>query len=350
MNDYLMDAFKDDKTDAVLFGDNIYEANSHHEFSATREIPESKCNNVSFMKVEELPENLRNLLAVSESFICYSVTTKKNLLRLINTITGDKVILRGHEAAIIDLKFSPSDNGVLCSIDRGLEATSPHIFFWKKEESSGLDFQCTAQLNLSATFLQPHPSRSDVWLFADSFNVALYSTLNKSAAATLPVSYADLPAHLSFGSSQIVKDVAFVVNGNAVAVALAASDSSADVTIQICAAGNGASSLKVSSSINDGPVLKNFLCMKYVGGYLVTVCKGKSPVQDKLAYELSVWDCDSSSNYCQKVQTVHVELPRFRSNLIKSATANASLEVSLSSDGTSGSKYLVIASRYGLLS
>ena len=48
---------------------------------------------VTLMKTEGQLKSCRNVLAVNENYICYSV--KKNLLRVINTITTEKTLLRG---------------------------------------------------------------------------------------------------------------------------------------------------------------------------------------------------------------------------------------------------------------
>ena len=53
------------------------------------------------MKVEDIVPNCKNLLTVNDSYICYSVTSKKNLLRLINTVNGEKIILRGNFLLIL---------------------------------------------------------------------------------------------------------------------------------------------------------------------------------------------------------------------------------------------------------
>lgn len=93
-----------------LYGDDIIDATSSFSYSITSDAPPVKSNNVSFMKPEQLPLDCRSILAVGKSHICYSVTQKKNLLRLIDTSTGEKVILRGHESAVLDLRFSPADS------------------------------------------------------------------------------------------------------------------------------------------------------------------------------------------------------------------------------------------------
>lgn len=119
------------------------------------DIPPLKSNNVSFMKVEDLPFYCRNILAISESYICYSVTQRKNLLRIINTVIGEKVILRGHDSAVLDLKFSPVDSNALCSVDDGDDVTKSHTMVWEKQEQG--DWKITYELPLQANIVRAHP-------------------------------------------------------------------------------------------------------------------------------------------------------------------------------------------------
>jgi hypothetical protein len=134
-----------------LYGDDIIDATSSFSYSITSDAPPVKSNNVSFMKPEQLPLDCRSILAVGKSHICYSVTQKKNLLRLIDTSSGEKVILRGHESAVLDLRFSPADSNsrCLCSVDAGSNDgpaagyassssshvdSKPHTIVWEKQE------------------------------------------------------------------------------------------------------------------------------------------------------------------------------------------------------------------------
>ena len=142
-----------------LYGDDIIDAMSVFSYSTDHnDTPPVQSNNVSFMKVEQLPFNCRSILAAGESHICYSVTQKKNLLRLIDTVTGEKALLRGHESAVLDLRFSPADNRCLCSVDaESIESAAvpyaspdskPHTIVWEKQEQG--DWKTTAELPLKA--------------------------------------------------------------------------------------------------------------------------------------------------------------------------------------------------------
>eukprot|EP01032_Pedospumella_encystans_P018582 gene18582-21147_t len=126
MSELYGDAFKDDKREERLYGDDITDEKATFVYDPSKELPASKSNNVSFMKVEDLPLECRNILAVSETHICYSVTQKKNLLRIIDTQVGEKVILRGHENAVLDLRFAIAESGLLCSVDNGEVSGKAH--------------------------------------------------------------------------------------------------------------------------------------------------------------------------------------------------------------------------------
>jgi len=146
-----------------LYGDDIIDATSSFSYSITSDAPPVKSNNVSFMKPEQLPLDCRSILAVGKSHICYSVTQKKNLLRLIDTCSGEKVILRGHESAVLDLRFSPADSRCLCSVDAGSNDgaaagyassssshvdSKPHTIVWEKQELG--DWKMIVELPLKA--------------------------------------------------------------------------------------------------------------------------------------------------------------------------------------------------------
>lgn len=193
-------AFREEK----LYGEPMTEANTKLVYDESSEIPESKSNNVSFMKVEELPVLCRNILAVSESYICYSVTQKKNLLRVIDTQLGEKVILRGHEHAVLDLKFAAVDAGLLCSVDAGgSEEVSgkPHIIVWKKHEQG--EWKVFAELPVRASMVRPHPLQAHVWLVAHEGRLAVFSS-QRSAAAPVS-SYEALSMHVSLPAGETVK-------------------------------------------------------------------------------------------------------------------------------------------------
>mmetsp|Transcript_29623 Transcript_29623/g.65673 ORF Transcript_29623/g.65673 Transcript_29623/m.65673 type:complete len:297 (-) Transcript_29623:17-907(-) len=213
MSDVYGDAFKDDRSEAALYGQDIYESASSFNFNLSVDMPSSKSNNVSFMKAEPLPLGLRNVLAVSDTHICYSVTSKKNLLRVIDTLSGEKVILRGHESAVLDLQFSPADGSVLCSVDdaggAGFDG-KPHCIVWRKQ--GGCDWQTHASLLLPATQVVPHPQSPLVWALCDGVRVGVVDCAQGSQLTA--GSYEALPLNVRLeGSQGKITDVAFSPSG-----------------------------------------------------------------------------------------------------------------------------------------
>lgn len=178
-----------------LYGEDITEDKSTFVYDSSKDMPASKSNNVSFMKVEDLPLQCRNILAVSETHICYSVTQKKNLLRIIDTQVGEKVILRGHENAVLDLRFALADSGLLCSVDNGEVSGKAHTIVWKKQEQQG-DWKVIAELPLAAVLVRPHPVKADLWLIASSTAVGIFSAAANASLATAAQNYQALPYHL----------------------------------------------------------------------------------------------------------------------------------------------------------
>jgi len=140
------------------------------------------------MKIEEIDPHCRNILAVSDKYICYSVTSKRNLLRVIDTITGEKTLLRGHESSIVDVKISPMDSNIFCSIDKGTNTTAPHTIVWKKTSDKALDFLMSYKLSIEATIVQPHPLSSHVWTISNNHMIGIFSTVpTATGTAETPV-------------------------------------------------------------------------------------------------------------------------------------------------------------------
>lgn len=156
---------------------------------------------MSFMKVEDLPLDCRNVLAVSETHICYSVTQKKNLLRVIDTQLGEKVILRGHEHSVHDLRFAATDSAVLCSVDSG-EGSKAHTIVWKKQEQG--DWKIHAELSLRATTVRPHPVQADLWLVACPSSLGIFSARANPSLAVAAGSYEALPLHLVLADNETI--------------------------------------------------------------------------------------------------------------------------------------------------
>lgn len=184
-----------------IYGKDILEERSIFSFDQLSEVPPSKSNNVSFMKIEELNKNCRNILAVSESYICYSVTQKRNVLRVIDTITGEKAILRSHESAILDLKISPVDSATFCSVDNATASTTPRVVVWKAVNEKKVEFAPAVTLSMGATIVVPHPTQSNVWAISDKRNIAVFSATH--IGDSKPSSYDQLSCSASVETESI---------------------------------------------------------------------------------------------------------------------------------------------------
>jgi WD40 repeat protein len=113
---------------------------------------------VSQSKFEPIPLTCRNLVAVAESSICYVTTAKRNVLRVIDTTSGQSKILKGHESCISDLKFSCADRYILCSTD---DTSKTHI--WNLSRPENPLFRCYP---FTASIIQSHPGNSNTWALA----------------------------------------------------------------------------------------------------------------------------------------------------------------------------------------
>lgn len=155
------------------------------------DIAVSKSSNISFLKVDDLDPDLRNILVVGDSFVCYSVTAKRTSIRAIDTTTGEKSLLKGHESFILDLKLSVSDNHTFCSVDHGSDPNKPHIFVWERSGSQSIEFQMTFQSKLRAKMVQSYPI-GDSWGISDGHNIAVLTKDHVKAT-----NYNQLPYHIS---------------------------------------------------------------------------------------------------------------------------------------------------------
>ena len=136
------DAFAEDKKVKAAKGLAVTERSSLIPSSSGvfTDTPECKCNSVSFMRPESLaplPLHCRNLVAVSERFICYS--PKRTMLRVIQVASAEKDLLKGHQHSVLDLKFSATDDSILCSVDAGADdgdagAAGAAVNIWRLTE------------------------------------------------------------------------------------------------------------------------------------------------------------------------------------------------------------------------
>ena len=194
---------------------------------------ESKCNTVAFMKLERAPLSCRNVLAVNEQFICYSV--KKTMLRIINQRNAQKDLLKGHQHPILDIKFSTTNEAMLCSVDDGegdqtLPATAACIVWRLTEANQGvlegtLTHEVALMVPLRASTVQSFPQLSgEVWVVAHKNKFAVLST-GMAEALYGATEYHQLPINSQcIGSNSVIADLCFSADGDTLAVCEACED------------------------------------------------------------------------------------------------------------------------------
>jgi len=223
------DAFAADRTASKVYGIDVSEPNATVVHSDQDELLESKCNQVSFVKTEPMAATLRNLLAVCESYIAYSV--KKNLIRVIHTVSAQKTLLRDHEYPVLDLKFSPVDRNLVCSVDdapEGADASLARIIMWQLQDGDAdLKSERVCMFGFGAAMVQPHPHLASVWAVAkgDRLGIVSFALAQGVAGEHVFKSFDALPLHTSFPGATIT-GLSFSEDGQCVAVSLVVNASS----------------------------------------------------------------------------------------------------------------------------
>ena len=223
---FISDAFAADRVQTKVYGMDVTDTDATIDYLQQAEIPESKCNSVAFMKSEATTAACRNLLAVCETYICYSV--KKNLLRVIQTVSTQKTLLRGHEYPVVDIKFSPVDRNLVCSIDdvpEGGDASKARINIWQlKDSANELTHEAMATFAFGATIVQPHPLLASVFAVAKGARLGIISVAMGAGnvGETTYTSFDTLPLHASFTSGSI-SGLSFSDDGRCIAVSLSVS-------------------------------------------------------------------------------------------------------------------------------
>ena len=220
MADYITgDAFKDDRVKEKTYGQVLVDEDSSIQFTPDVETPEPMCNTVCLLKTEELNINCKNLVAVSNSYICYIV--KKSKLRVIHSSSTKMALLLGHDLPILDLKFSKADGGVLCSVDdcpaqNAVTETTPRVIIWRLDYSNDtVIYNILVQFSFGATVIQPHPHIADVWAVANGTSVGIITGSLGSGPVLQNIQQLSLHANVE-GS---VVDLSFSADGSMLVVA-----------------------------------------------------------------------------------------------------------------------------------
>eukprot|EP01036_Dinobryon_divergens_P029721 gene29721-38856_t len=338
IGDYYGDSFKDDITEKKLFGIDIVDRKSFTSFKDQPEIPDPKSTSVSFMKIEELP------------FHC----KKRTQLRLIQQDTG------GHEAAVVDLTFSPVRSDCLCSIDQGDSLSGSHVIVWKRDKESNLDFQATCKLPIrGCRHVLAHPTTPFVWALADEKNVAVFSSVQSESIQCAAGQF--IVGGQEVRGTETILDIAFTSDGGSI-IAAVESNQSTHVSLHIWRIEN----VETEQSLKGAANLTSLVTLNLIQQQeadrllriyaldtqnLVTVSTARSKSSSTVSYILQVWNIASIQGFSDDsqripVQMVAVELPLFKSRMSQESSSlkNPNLECSLWCEHSSG-RYLVLASR-----
>lgn len=219
------DGFASDKRGHKVKGEGVVAKSSvfGRDTVVFRDSPESKSQTVAYMKLERGPANCRNVLAVNEFYICYSV--KKTMLRVIDQRNAQKDLLKGHEHPVLDIKFAATNEKVLCTVDDGGgdDGAKSQIIIWRLTPGDGeaeLSHEVAMVMPLRASTVQSFSqlSSGDVWAVAHKNRFGILS-----AAMARPESvseYHQLPLNSQcIGTHSIIADLAFSADGETLAVA-----------------------------------------------------------------------------------------------------------------------------------
>jgi WD40 repeat protein len=180
-------------SESVAYGVGITQNNATVDFHI--DIPTSRKNDISFMRIDSGGiATAYNLVAVSlrELFIAYAVSANRSI-RLINSTSGEKSVLRGHESGIVDIKFSPADDTVVCSVDNAA-GEGNHIHVWRLDPNNltATSAAPVKTLALPASIVQGHPTTASVWAVAYQNSIGLISVEGPSASPSTVSSYSGL--------------------------------------------------------------------------------------------------------------------------------------------------------------
>jgi len=166
------------------------------------EMPDAKCNQVALVKTEGIPAECRHFVGVSGNYICYIV--KGTLMRVIHTIHSAKLLLRGHENYIMDTKFSPCSDGLMCTVDHG-SVGQHHVFIWQLnyEAPEILTHDLKHAFKVQASFVLAHPTNPSLWIIGHERWVAVLDTSNAAQCESdkLATTYHELSNHVMLHSS-----------------------------------------------------------------------------------------------------------------------------------------------------
>jgi hypothetical protein len=347
MSDFIQgDAFQGDRGSHKAFGVDILN-DDYAVSSIEQETPESKCNSVSFMNIDIVAPNCRNLLAVSDSYICYAI--KRSKLRVIHTVSTQTVLLKGHEFPILDLKFSPADKTILCSVDDISDDTTgtsgcPRIIIWQLHEGEGQALSCSilSQFAIGATIVQPHPKLAHVWAVAKGSSVGIVTVeLGKGGAGEKITSYKELSISRTYPGGSI-SDLSFSADGSMLAVATLV-DSSSDLIFfnlpssDLLVQGKGS---LIPAHMAAYPQLNLSVLFLPCG---ILTASNASSTSNAETIQLKLWSPDYINRSNSLLQSIKVTFPIHSSAVNK--TTNESLVFALNNGCNKYGKFVVLFHR-----
>ncbi len=122
---------------------------------------------------------------------------KGNLLRVIETATAEKALLKGHKNAVADVCFSIPSPDLLCSVDSSGDGDG--VFVWRLTSEEGtLGSQIVARFGISGCLVQPHPTNSSIWCVSDGRQLAL---IDADRPPAFVGAYSDFHLHHTFADA-----------------------------------------------------------------------------------------------------------------------------------------------------
>lgn len=367
MSDFLGDAFHGDRNSNLKFyGLDITASNFIVSSDDQEETLESKCNAVSSMKSETMAIKCRNVLAVSDLYICYCV--KKNMLRVIHTSNSQKTLLKGHDFPILDLKFSPANKSIVCSVDDIAEnsalTSTPRVIIWELSDAAELMYSILTQFNIGATIVQPHPTLSHVWAISNGSEFGIISVslgertsmFSSSKKGDQTKSYEELPLHMSF-ETKTITGISFSATGKEVVIAMKNDINNMQQELEsglivltlpefdVLLQGEGSLNQIINAHINEFHGL-DILSLLYLPYAILTASKSKSLLPSTISQtvHLHVWPIPSSKIQRSYLQRVDVSFP-VHQNTKTLTSENNDFEFALNNGGKGDAKFIVLFHR-----
>lgn len=310
------DAFQEDRISEKIYGLPITSGNHSVTFGCEEETPEPMCNTVSFMKQETLNPQCRNVVAVSESYVCYTV--KKTKLRVIHTESSKLALFQGHDFPIVDLKFSQVDRSFFCSVDDSLGSeiiipATPRAIIRQLKFDTELDSIVLAQFPVAASMVQPHPKIAHVFAIAKGNRVGVISGIQKNIGGD---SWDGLALNTIMSTN--ITDISFSTCGTKLIVVTAMSGQSDVVIITLpdfehLSLGSGRLIKSEQRRLHAQTVWSDILSVICLPCGILTASRvpsaSESAVKGMRTIQLQLLSMDSTTGYMDIIQSVKVTIP-----------------------------------------